>query len=118
MGDSEGVRGCPRALTGGGREDGTLIAKLMGIFTRVFVIDTTPPGGPMMIVSRDVHSRYPSPHAPRIPQKPRIYTPTLEGFERFKRAWVNLPMDDVTTHGAGDATAPDTSRRDNHERGQ
>jgi hypothetical protein len=33
-----------------------------------------------MIVSRDVHGRYRSPHAPGTPQRPRIYTPTPEGL--------------------------------------
>jgi hypothetical protein len=77
----------------------------------------------MVIVSRDVHGRYRSPHAPGTPQKSRIYTPTPEGFERFMRAWVNLPthdvpMHDVTTHRAADASALETPRRNDHEEGQ
>jgi hypothetical protein len=39
-----------------------------------------------------------------IPQQPRVYTPTPDGFERRMRAWVCLPTDDVTIPGAGDAS--------------
>jgi hypothetical protein len=55
----------------------------------------------MMRACRDLQSRAPSPHAPRVPQLPWLYTPTPYGFERCMRAWVRLPMDDVTMHGTG-----------------
>jgi len=35
----------------------------------------------MMRVCRDIQSRAPSSHAPRVPQLPRLYTPTPYGFE-------------------------------------
>ena len=68
----------------------------------------------MMRVCREIQSRAPSPHAPRVPQLPWLYTPTPYGFERCMRAWVHLPMDDVTRHSTGarvqqallDATIP------------
>jgi hypothetical protein len=52
-----------------------------------------------MRVFRDIQSRAPSLHGPRVPQLPWLYTPTPNGFERCMRAWVHLPMDDVTMHG-------------------
>jgi hypothetical protein len=48
----------------------------------------------------------------RLPQQSHLYTPTPDGFERRLRAWVRLPMDDVSIPGAGGASAspqePDT----------
>jgi hypothetical protein len=55
----------------------------------------------MMRVCRDLQSRAPSPHAPRVSQLPWLSTPTPDGFERCMGAWVHLPMDDVTRHGTG-----------------
>ena len=37
---------------------------------------------------------------------PHPYTPSPDGFERRLRAWVHLPMDDVSTPDAEDASAP------------
>jgi hypothetical protein len=60
----------------------------------------------MMSVSREISRQSPSPPMLRMPQQPRLYTPTPDGFERCMRAWVRLPADDVTTPGAGGASAP------------
>jgi hypothetical protein len=55
----------------------------------------------MMRVCRDIQGQASFPHAPRVTQRPWLYTPTPYGFERYMRAWVHLPMDDVTRHGTG-----------------
>jgi hypothetical protein len=41
----------------------------------------------------------------RLPQQLYPHTPTPDGFERHLRAWVRLPMDDVSIPGTGDASA-------------
>ena len=67
-------RGNPQAVARGGRDDGTPLATPIGISMNVFVIDR-PLGGSMRRVFRDIQSRVPSPHAPRVPQLPWLYTP-------------------------------------------
>ena len=57
-----------------------------------------------MSVSRKTSRQSRSPHVFRLPQQPRLYTPTPDGFERCLRAWVRLPSDDVPTPGAGGAS--------------
>ena len=43
----------------------------------------------------------------RLPQQFPPYTPTPDGFERRLRAWVRLPVKEVTTPDAGgEASAP------------
>jgi hypothetical protein len=59
----------------------------------------------MMRVFRKISRQCRSPHVFRLPQPPRLYTPTPDGFERCMRAWVRLPTDDVHIPGAGGASA-------------
>jgi hypothetical protein len=59
----------------------------------------------MMKVSRKTSRQSRSPHVFRLPQQPRLYTPTPDGFERCMRAWVRLPTDDAHIPGAGSASA-------------
>jgi hypothetical protein len=55
--------------------------------------------------SRKISRQSRSPHVFHLPQQPRLYTPTPDGFERCMRAWVRLPTNDFHIPGAGGASA-------------
>jgi hypothetical protein len=66
----------------------------------------------MMRVSRKISRQSRSPRVFHLPQQPRLYTPTPDGFERCMRAWVRLPTDDVPIPGGASASPGEHGVRD------
>jgi hypothetical protein len=102
------ARGCFRGQRVPNRDAGTTLAQLVGSAasgrwhwcTRERRLCPSqrgglspPKGGSTMIASQGAHQGQPSSRSTRRPRPPRLYTPTPDGYERFLRVCVGLPME-------------------------